>query len=229
MLLRVLTFLVFLSISWQVCGQIRVAKVSLSSAAVGALGVAFEKVHDKQFSWQLGIVYRPEYSGPDFLLQGGESEFELASSRTNGLAFHGEYRFYTNKARQQPVKPYIAVYLQHGLLGLQANYRKESFEYAFNADWNYTTLGIQYGIQWILRERYAVDLTLVGFGVNRNSLAGTVQMDPEASVGFFEEHLSGIPQIGKRFGLEGKDGNYACDENFVGVSLRFVLRVGWLF
>jgi hypothetical protein len=193
------------------------------------VGVSFEKVKDKQFSWQLGMSYRPEMNGPNFLLQGGESEFELTGAKSTGMAFHGEYRFYTNKARQQPVKPYIAMYLQHSLLGLQAKYKKETFDYAFTADWNYTTLGIQYGIQWIKNDRYALDLTLLGFGVNSNRLTGTAEVDPVASVGFFEEHLNGIPQIGQRFGLEGKDGNYTFDENFVAVSLRFALRVGWLF
>lgn len=229
MILRVLPFLVILCVSLQAHTQIRVAKVSLSSAAIGALGVSFEKVRDKQYSWQVGIVYRPNYSGPDYFLIGKSFNFELTESSSTGWAFHLEHRSYTSKARQQPVKPYIALYVQHHLLGLQAKYRKESFDYAFNADWNCTTLGVQYGVQWILNERLSFDWTMLGFGIGYNSLSGSAQTDPSSSVGEFEEQLSSIPRIGKRFGLEGKEGRYVFDEDFTGVSLRFALRLGYLF
>ena len=62
-------FLVF-TLAIPICGysQIRIAKLNTSGAAFGVVGLSFEKVHKKQYSWQIGLNYRPNINGPSTLL-----------------------------------------------------------------------------------------------------------------------------------------------------------------
>lgn len=102
--------------------------------------------------------------------------------------------------------------------------------YNLEARLSTATLGLQYGVQWIMRNKYAIDLTLVGFGYSRSAFSGTmVTDDPDPNIGLLEDDFSNLPFIGSRFNFTGNEGTYRLKDDYGTMGLRVGLYVGLVF
>ena len=223
--------LIFISIlgALNVNSQIRVVKLNPVSAAFGAASLSFERVWDKQYSLNLTATYRPDIKGPDLLFTPSEEGWSLKGSQSTMWGGQIAYRWYTRKGRTQPAKPFFALFGQHHQWQARADYQEEQNTYRLNGEWNQTTVGLQYGVQWVIRDAFSIDLTLVGFGLAFGQLEGTGQTQGEPNIGLWEENLGAIPLIGQRILMRGTDSFYEFGENYRTIGLHSAIRVGVLF
>ncbi len=220
---------VTMGLSEKAAAQIRVVKINVASAAFAAPSISYERVKDKQFSWQLTLSYRPEWKGPHLLYHRFDEGWSYEGGRTRVAGGQFAYRWYTRKGRTQATKPYFAFYAQYQDWKGSATHRFDQTSYAFKGNWRHTTIGLQYGVQWVIQKRWAIDLTLVGFGLQFAELSGSGNTGSEANIGLWEENLLSIPIIGQRMLMEGDDGDYTFNERYTGVGLHSALRIGLLF
>lgn len=211
-------------------GQIRAIKINPISAAFGTASVSFEHVRDKQFSWHVTATYRPELKGPDLIFSPSEEGWTLTGSKTQLWGAQIAHRWYTRKGRSQPTKPYFAFFVQHQQWNAEANYASDGNTYQLSGDWSQTTSGLQYGINWIFRDSFSVDLTLIGFGLAFGKVDGTGRTTgDEPNIGLWEENLGRIPLIGQRILMRGSETPYSFEESYTTIGLHTALRVGFLF
>lgn len=209
--------------------QIRVIKTNLIGAALRTPGLTFEKVWKKQYSLQIGAGgYVPSSEASLFLNPVLENR-EFTSAKRFGYTAVLEYRVYTQRARRDPTKPYISGFIRYYSYTSELNFKEESFDYTMDGKYSNASLGIQYGVQWIIRNKYSIDLTLVGVGISFNDLSGTVVTnDPEPKMGRLEDDFSEIPFIGSRFQFKGQEGAYGFGDRFTTASFRVALYFGFL-
>jgi hypothetical protein len=209
--------------------QIRVVKLNLPSAAFAATSISFEHVRDKQFAWQITATWRPDIQGPNMLFNRFDEGWELLESNSTVLGGNIAYRWYTRKGRSQPTKPYFALFTNYQQWSADASHRFNATEYSLSGEWRQWTTGLQYGVQWVIQDRWAIDLTLVGFGIAFGQLDGTGTTGAAPNVGLWEENLLSIPIVGQRILMEGQDGTYTFSDRFTTVGLHTALRIGLLF
>lgn len=221
--------LMFVGMPYDTHAQIRVVKLNVASAAFAAPSISYERVRDKQFSWQLTLSYRPNINGPNLLYNRFEEGWSYEGGQTRVAGGQLAYRWYTRKGRTQPTKPYFAFYAQYQDWKGAATHRFENTEYSFEGEWSHTTLGLQYGVQWVIQKRWAIDLTLVGFGLQFAQLNGSGTTGADPNIGLWEENLLSIPLVGQRMLMDGTEGSYTFSERYTGIGLHTALRIGWLF
>ncbi|MCH2199302.1 MAG: DUF3575 domain-containing protein [Flavobacteriales bacterium] len=209
--------------------QIRVAKVNVASAAFGTASFSFEKVRDKQFSWQLTATYRPRISGPNMAFNNLETGWELSRSEAQVIGGQLAYRFYTRKGRTQPTKPYIAGYFQHHIWDASVTHQFDGTSYTAEGKWTQSVLGLQYGVQWVVNDAWSIDLTLVGFGLAFGQVSGTATTGPEPNIGFWEENLGFIPWVGNHINIVGSESPYTFKADYTSIGIHSALRLGILF
>ena len=214
--------------------QLRLVKINLPSAAMGALSVSIEKVKKKQYSWQAGINYRAPISCPNFLYNQSNDGFETTDTKTAWIGAHAEYRFYTQKAIRLQTKPYLSFYSNYQLTQSQHSYSgpnkvNSTSIYTIDQNLQQISIGLQYGIQWVFNNRYSIDWTVLGFGISSYQLSGSLTTDEEGSIGRLEEAFSSVPIIGSKYLFKGSTGKYDLNSQFISPSPRTALRIALLF
>lgn len=210
-------------------GQIRAVKINLASAATGTASLSFEHVRKKQFAWQATIHYRPSLKGPNLLFSRTEEGWSLNDSKSQVIGGQLSYRWYTRKGRTQPTKPYFALFGQTQHWSTQLNYQFDDEVYQLDGNWSQQTFGLQYGVQWVIQDKWSIDLTLVGFGLAIGQLSGEATTPQDGNIGFWEESLGKIPFVGQRILLEGTEGDYQLSQQYTTIGLHTALRIGILF
>jgi hypothetical protein len=141
-----------------------------------------------------------------------------------------EYRFYTNRSKKDPTKPYIGLFARYYDFAGEFSFTDEGSKYNLEASLATATVGLEYGVQWIFQNKYSIDLTLVGFGFSRSSFTGLMTTnDPEPNIGLIEDDFSDLPFIGSHFKFTGNDGTYRLKEEYGTLGLRVALYVGLVF
>lgn len=226
--------LALLFISSVISAQIRVIKLNTLSASLGGASLAYEQVKKKQYSFQLGLNYRPNINGPAWIYARPNDDYDLNASKSNWLGGHAEYRFYTKKAKKLATKPYISLYGRYLLHEITLEESgpgvdQEIATHTIKQETQSIGVGLQYGVQWVFNKRWSVDWTMIGFGINLNRLDVNLAGSENLSVGRLEEALSSIPLFGSQYLFKKSEDTFQIDKQFVGVSPRMALRVGLLF
>ncbi len=221
--------LILLLLPFSVHGQIRSVKVNALGGAFGSIGLSFEHVKKKQFAWQFTLTYRPKSDGPNLPFQRQEAGWSLDEAKTTMYGGQISRRWYTNKAKKNPAKPYIAIYGQTQWWQGQLRHSFDGKKFDINGTYNQNSFGLQFGTNWIFDDRFCIDFTFVGFGISANQLKADAIAPASGYAGFWEENLSHIPFVVSHFLLEGIDGKYAVNSGYVGISIHTALRIGFLF
>ncbi|NNE54387.1 MAG: hypothetical protein HKN32_00105, partial [Flavobacteriales bacterium] len=112
----------------------------------------------------------------------------------------------------------------------ELDFSEEGGNYHMEATMGTATLGMQYGIQWVIRNKWSIDLTVVGFGYSRSSLRGSMTTDhDDPNIGLLEDDFLQVPFIGSRFNFKGTGGRYELQEDFGTLGFRTALFIGLLF
>ncbi len=214
--------------------QIRVAKWNASGASLGCIGFAFEKVHKKQYSWQIGANFRPKMSGPNAFLDRGDEGFSFEEGSAQHMGLHFGLRFYTERARRMETKPYFGLFSIAQLTRFESTHlgplkNNENGAYIIDVDWRRMAFGIEYGVQWIIKKRWSIDWTILGFGLSFNQLSSELMDEEEINVGRFESILSGTPFVGSQLLYKRNDQQLLAESTFVGIVPRTGLKLGLLF
>lgn len=230
-----LLFLVF-TLAIPICGysQIRIAKLNTSGAAFGVVGLSFEKVQKKQYSWQIGLNYRPNFNGPSTLLDRSDEGFEFNEGKSTFMGLHLEYRFYTEKARKMETKPYFGLFTIAQAIQFESEHlgplkTETNGAYPIEASWIRAGFGLEYGVQWIIKKRISIDWTILGFGLSWNQFESELFGDDDLNVGRFEDLLAGTPFIGNHLLFQRQEENYKAESTFIGIVPRAGIKLGLLF
>ncbi|MEO0403724.1 MAG: DUF3575 domain-containing protein [Bacteroidota bacterium] len=229
---RCILFL-FLCFNLTAISQIRVVKINTLSASQGALQLSFEKVRDKQYSYQIGVLYRPSLNASNLFY--GINDYSLDEGKATWYGAHAEYRFYTKKARKLHTKPYLSFFGRWTFSEASLTYQGRGLEqsdtsYPIDHQLTQISLGIQYGIQWVFNNRWSIDWTVLGFGLTQYQLESKLELNGLTSLGAFEEALSSKPFVGSKHLYTRVDDELATvKNNFIGISPRTALRIGLIF
>ena len=230
-----LLFLVFI-LAIPICGysQIRIAKLNTSGAAFGVVGLSFEKVQKKQYSWQIGLNYRPNMNGPSSLLDRSDEGFNFSEGKSTLMGLHLEYRFYTEKARKMETKPYFGLFSIAQTIQFESTHdgplkTNTTGTYPIETSWIRAGLGLEYGVQWILKKRISIDWTILGFGLSWNQIQNDLFGDDSLNVGRFEDLIAGTPFIGNHLLYKRQEEDYRAESTFIGVIPRAGIKLGLLF
>ncbi|MBI1266796.1 MAG: DUF3575 domain-containing protein [Cryomorphaceae bacterium] len=221
--------LILLLLPFGLNGQIRSVKVNVLGGAFGSIGVSFEHVKKKQYAWQFSLTYRPKFDGPSLLFNKQEPGWNTEEAKTAVYGGQISRRWYTNKAKKNPAKPYFALYGQSQFW--QGELRQSFDGQQFEIDGTYSTFtfGLQFGTNWIFDDKFCIDFTFVGFGISANQIKAHGIASQSGYAGFWEENLSQIPVVGSHLLLEGTDGAYSVNAGYVGINVHTALRLGFLF
>lgn len=226
---RLITLLIFCGVLTSQA-QIRVAKVNVAGAAFYTPGIAFEKVRNKQFSWLIAASYRFPVSSQSALLNPILAERQYIDFQAKGWSVTGEYRFYTERARRDPTKPYISGFVRYYDMEGDFDFAEDGEPFNLDASLSTITVGFQYGTQWVFRDKWSIDWTFFGVGYSRSYWQGAMHTDhPDPNIGLLEDDFLTIPALGSRFNFKGTEGFYTMEERFGTLGFRTSLCVGFLF
>jgi hypothetical protein len=226
-LVRILFISLILLSGTEVSSQYSLLKLNLASTAMGSPGVAFEKVKKKQFGWQLSASYHtPMFSGKGYYSAVLE-EREFKSIDNRGFSVSGEYRFYTERARRDATKPYVAPFARYYQYSSEFAFTQDGYDFVNDGSMTTATAGLQFGVQWVVRNNWSIDLTMVGIGVSSSSLRSTLETNhPEPNIGLLEDDFSEVPLVGGRLQYSGSEGSYSFKDQYTTLGFRMALYVG---
>ncbi|NQX90941.1 MAG: DUF3575 domain-containing protein [Flavobacteriales bacterium] len=225
--------ILFLLSSFGAASQIRVVKLNTMSATQGALQLSFEKVKDKQYSYQVGLMFRPSLNAGNMFY--GIRDYSLEEGKATWYGAHVEYRFYTQKARKLHTKPYFSFFGRWTHSDASLTYKGRGLEqsetnYPIDHELTQIAAGIQYGIQWVFNNKWSIDWTVLGFGLTQYQLKSSLALNELSSLGAFEEAFSSKPFVGSKHLYTRVDDEQAeVNTTFWGVSPRTALRIGLIF
>lgn len=213
----------------EVVGQYSLVKFNLASSAFGSPGLAYERVKKRQFSWQVSASYHvPIMSGKGFYGPVLE-EREYKDLDHSGFSVSAEYRFYTTRAKKDATKPYVAPFARYYQYNSKLGFGQDGYDFLNDASINSITVGLQFGVQWVVRNKWSIDLTMVGAGVSSGSLKSNLTTNhPEPNIGLLEDDFSEIPIIGGRVLYSGSEGSYSFKDQYTTLGVRMALMVGFL-
>lgn len=227
LLIRLLLITLFFCSASCLCAQISLVKFNAASMALGSPGLAFEKVKKKQYSWQVSAsYYLPFFKAKGFYKPILE-EREFKDVHTKGFSISAEYRFYTRRARKEPTKPYVAPFIRYYQYSSILDFSQDGFDFKNDASLATATAGIQFGVQWIVRKRWSLDLTMIGMGLSGSKLESSLETShPEPNIGLLEDDFSEMPLVGGRIQYTGSNGSYHFSDRFTTVGVRMALYIG---
>lgn len=230
---KLILFVLF-AIPFSCNSQIRIAKLNSTGAAFGVIGLALEKVQQKQYSWQIGLNYRPNVNGPASLLDRSDEGFNFSEGKSLLIGLHLEYRFYTKKARKMETKPYFGLFSIAQAIQFESTHdgplkTNTTGTYPIETSWIRAGFGLEYGVQWILNKRISIDWTILGFGLSWNEIQSDLFGDDSLNVGRFEDLIAGTPFIGNQLLYKRQEEGYRAESTFIGVIPRAGIKLGLLF
>ena len=198
--------------------QKNVVKVNLPSLAMGGAVVQYERDLIPLINLQVGMGL---YGRSNVYSFGLSSALQDMNVQAGGYALQGEIRIYPNILKDGPKGFYIAPYGKMGAYNLGFNPTYEgSFTHKttgdaiegtmsvdFDGNMNYTSVGLQFGNQWLILGKIAINLYMFGPGVSfyNYEMAGSLTVDADIDPASVETALEdalkgqvdGIPFVGK--------------------------------
>lgn len=231
--------------------QKNVIKLNVPALALGGVAVQYERDVLPLINLQVGAgVYGRKDVNPFGLFPA----MERVGASAGGFAFHGELRIYPNILKDGPRGFYIAPYGKIGRYNL--GFKNEltasipvtsgtttidtetNLEFEIEGSMRMQAFGLQFGHQWLLLKKVAINLYLMGPGVsfydidlsaalqytvdaNTTVTANDIANDPNAQNQMLQAYLErfeNIPFIGKKLSTVSMDIN-ASQDGTIGYSV----------
>ncbi|MGB1205071.1 MAG: DUF3575 domain-containing protein [Chitinophagales bacterium] len=246
----IFSFLLFLFLSWSdsAKAQKNVVKLDLVSLPFSNVCLHYERVTNTRQSLVLRGNYQFSHSLPSFTTatfeqEGSDIGIKISDSDISGWGFGAEYRFYTGKEREAPNAFYLAPFLDYKktTLSLTGQYNNSDTNvYGANATiegtWKRTLFGLQLGRQWIIKERFSIDWSFLGFGFRANSIGLSFKSDDadenyEEWKADIEESLEDLPLLQDVFDLaaDNIENLVTADAKFPDVFVKTGITIGFAF
>jgi hypothetical protein len=222
--------LIFLLLFSSAFGQIRGLKLNIGSAAIGAPGIAFEHVRKKKLAWQVGGAYLIPNQRESFFYKSLLNGRSMQSGKITGFSASIEHRWYTKAARRAHMKPYVSLFSRFYQFDISVQFTDEQTDYDLGLKSQNIGAGVQVGIQWVIRDKFSIDVAIIGAGYGRNSLSGEVTTtggDP--NIGILEDDISEMPLLGNRIKLKSDGDVHRFNSSYGSLIYRGAIFVGVLF
>ncbi|MCB0761388.1 MAG: DUF3575 domain-containing protein [Flavobacteriales bacterium] len=216
--------------SFDMTSQIRVIKANVGSALFGAPGIAFEHVRKKKLAWQIGGSYYIPNRRESFMYNSMLENRTMTSGKITGFSVSLEHRWYTKLARREANKPYVALFGRYYQFDMAMDFTDEQTDFHFALHSINAGVGVQVGIQYVIKDKVSIDLGLLGIGYARNYLSGeviTVGGDP--NIGKLEDDISEMPLLGNRIRLKAEDDKHVFNNRYGAPLYRGGIYFGVLF
>jgi len=151
-----------------------------------AVVFAYERITKPNQSFVLTAGYQ---QFPNLGTFGGDSIQFTRNSSASGFKLGAEYRFYLKKENKYNaphgiyIGPYTTFHSYSNMRSLEVDYNGKIEETELHADLNIINIGVQLGYQFVLNNRWTIDLTFIGPSVSNYSLSarldGNYTFDPE--------------------------------------------------
>jgi hypothetical protein len=139
---------------------------------------------NQSFSITAGIQQFPSLKGIDF-----DSIKVKRESSARGLKLGAEYRFYLKKENKYNaprgvfIGPYTSFHNYSNGRSLEVNHNGALETVKLNTDLNILNVGVQLGYQFVINNRWAIDLVFIGPSISnyrfKSSLDGNYTFDPD--------------------------------------------------
>jgi hypothetical protein len=143
-----------------------------------AIVFSYERVTkpNQSFSITAGVQQFPQFFSVD------ADSIEIKNNfKASGFKFGGEYRFYLAKENKYPaprgvhIGPYFSFLSFKNDRTLQVNNNGDIEEGLFHTKLNVLNIGVQLGYQFVLNDRWTIDLTFIGPSISKYS--ATMKLD----------------------------------------------------
>jgi len=212
--------------------QNSVVKTSVTGLLLGDYSLGYERQVFNNQSAQIRIGFFQPLLSP-FISESTitPSEFTFKDSK-GSIQSSIEYRFYTGEIplRGFYLGPYIRYY------DIRANYSDEIKNILFNVEGSVSTfgLGVQLGYQFLINERFSVDIGFFGAGLDKNNVklkytTSTPNFSYSSIVDYISEVFEDIPYFEKRLKNEVNPNNLTTRLPFLFPGLRAGIAVGVSF
>ncbi len=187
-----------------------IIKVNLSSLALGAYSIQYEKVLGNRTSFALGVVYRPVKRVPfaksvERFVDAADSRIDYISlanvkkseSTVGTFGVTPEFRFYLGKNKSAPIGPYLSVfgrynsYFGKAPVFVDVLYKDTFARIELPVDTQIKTIsgGLMLGYQFRLGNRFTFDWFIIGGHYGNVTVHGESQQNFE---GYDEQFLKDI-------------------------------------
>lgn len=230
--LKLLVFCMMLYIPIGAIGQISAVKTSVTGLLLGDYSLSYERHTFNKQSAQFRIGYFQPLLSP-FIAEKTitPSEFSFIDSK-GSIQSSLEYRFYTGEAPMHGF--YLGPYLRY--YAIRANYTDEIKTTLFNVEGSVNTigLGVQLGYQFLINEKFSIDLSFFGAGIDKNNVkliytTTTSNFNYNSIVDDVSGVFEDIPYFEKKLKNEVNPGNLTTKLPFLFPGLRAGITVGVSF
>jgi hypothetical protein len=230
--MKLLVFCMMLIITIGSNAQKSVIKTSVSGLLLGDYSLSYERQTFNNQSAQIRIGYFQPLLSP-FISENTMTPSEYTFKDSKGsLQSSIEYRFYTGDAPLHGF--YLGPYLRY--YGIRANYTDEVRSTLFNVEGSVNTLGlgVQLGYQFLINEKFSVDIGFFGAGIDKNSVkliytTTATNFNYNSIVDDVSEVFEDIPYFEKRLKNEVNTNNLITKLPFLFPGLRAGFTVGVSF
>lgn len=230
--MKLLVFCMMLIIANGSNAQNSVIKTSVSGFLLGDYSLSYERQTFNKQSAQIRIGYLQPLLSP-FISEKTITPSEYTFKDSKG-AFQSsiEYRFYTGDAPLNGF--YLGPYLRYYVI--RANYSDEIRSNLFNVEGSVNTfgLGVQLGYQFLINEKFSVDIGFFGAGIDKNNVkliytTTTSNFNYSTIVDDVSEVFEDIPYFEKKLKNEVNPNNLITKLPFLFPGLRAGITVGVSF
>ena len=154
----------------------------------------------------------------------------MKSGRISGFSVSVEHRWYTKAARRDHMKPYVSLFSRFYQFDVSVQFTDEQTDFDLGLKSQNIGAGVLVGIQWVIRDKFSIDVAIIGAGYGRNTLRGQVTTtggDP--NIGILEDDISEIPLLGNRINLKSDGDVHSFNSKYGSLIYRGAIFVGFLF
>ena len=230
--MKLLVFCMMLFIAIGSSAQKSVIKTSVSGLLLGDYSLSYERQTFNNQSAQIRIGFFQPLLSP-FISENTmtPSEYNFIDSK-GSIQSSLDYRFYTGDLPLHGF--YLGPYLRY--YGIRANYSDEINSVVFNVEGSLKTfgLGVQLGYQFLINEKFSVDIGFFGAGIDKNNVkliytTTTPNFNYSLIVDDVSEVFEDIPYFEKRLKNEVNPNNLITKLPFLFPGLRAGITVGVSF
>lgn len=169
----------------------------------------------------------------------GDSINILKDNKNSGFHFATEYRFYLSKENKHkaPRGVYIAPYYSFNTFNRNNTWsvNKSVFTGNVNTDLNFRihTVGVELGYQFVLWDRFSLDMILIGPGISSYKLSANIDTDISADVKneIYEKIYNYLGQKIPGYQLVFSEKQFATSGSttLTGANFRYLFQIGYVF
>jgi len=202
--------------------------------------IGYERITkpNQTLSVNVGLNRLPSLNPQAFISENGR--LNLLNSKDNGgyhLSF--EYRFYLQKENKYPAPRgiYVSPYYSFNNYSKNNSWDMKTLLFNGNLNTNFNlnihTIGAEMGYQFVIRERYTLDLTFLGLGIGNFNVkeSSNSELNLNDRKFLFEKVRNILEEKVPGFNLtsNSRSSENTGDINTSRLNLRFMIQVGYRF